>query len=208
VLQNWVDVIATGEGALAPAAPALAATATADGERHLRAMLFGDVKGFSKLREAELPLFVGHVLGSVGAVLTRFGDRLGYANTWGDGIFSVLDDSEVAARCALALQAEIEALDLPALGLPDTLALRLGGHYGPVYEMDDPIQHRHNLFGAQESRTARIEPVMPPCEVYVTEPFAARLAFAAEGLAFDYVGEVPAAKGWGSMRMYHLNPGA
>ena len=44
----------------------------------------------------------------------------------------------------------------------------------------------------------------PPGEVYVTEAFAARLALGARDFACDYVGQVPAAKGWGTMRMHHL----
>jgi len=55
------------------------------------------------------------------------------------------------------------------------------------------------------SRTARIEPVTPPGEVYVTEQFAARLALEPAGFGCDYVGQVPAAKGYGTMRMYHLH---
>ena len=55
------------------------------------------------------------------------------------------------------------------------------------------------------SRTARIEPVTPPGEVYVTEQFAARLALEPNAYACDYVGQIPAAKSYGTMRMYHLH---
>lgn len=179
------------------------AAARAQGE--LKTMLFGDVKGFSKLTEAQIPGFVQHVLGTLGRVLARYGDHVLYRNTWGDGLFLVLGDAAIGARCALALQAALEALDLSAFGLPDTLALRLGGHFGPVYETTDPVQGVTNYFGAHVSRTARIEPVTPPGEVYVTEQFAARLALEPAGFACDYVGQVPAAKGYGTMRMYHLH---
>jgi hypothetical protein len=40
--------------------------------------------------------------------------------------------------------------------------------------------------------------------VYVTEQFAARIALEPRGFACDYVGQVPAAKSYGTMRMYHL----
>ncbi len=90
-------------------------------------------------------------------------------------------------------------------GLPDTLALRLGGHFGPVFETTDPVLHLTNYFGAHVSRTARIEPVTPPGEVYVTEQFAARLALEPNPYACDYVGQIPAAKSYGTMRMYHLH---
>lgn len=182
--------------------PAVAA-ARVQGE--LKTMLFGDVKGFSKLTEAQIPGFVQHVLGTLGRALAQYGDQVLYRNTWGDGLFLVLGDAAIGARCALALQAALETLDLPAHGLPDTLALRLGGHFGPVFETTDPVQGVTNYFGAHVSRTARIEPVTPPGEVYVTEQFAARLALEPAGFACDYVGQVPAAKGYGTMRMYHLH---
>ena len=196
------DVIDCGSTAAEPAAVAPAAGTARP--RELRAMLFGDVKGFSKLTEAEVPPFVEHVLGAFGRVLQRYGDKVLYANTWGDGLFVVLADAVAAAHCAVDLQAAMAALELPAVGLPATLALRLGGHFGPVFEAIDPVQHYTNFFGAHVSRTARIEPVTPPGEVYVTEPFAARLALDRAGFACDYVGQVPAAKGYGTMRMYNL----
>jgi len=177
----------------------------AGGQRELKAMLFGDVRGFSKLTEAQIPAFVSHLLGAIGEVLGRYGDRVLYRNTWGDGLFVVLNDAPVAAQCALELQAAMAMIDLEAYGLPDTLALRLGGHFGPVFETTDPVLHLTNYFGAHVSRTARIEPVTPPGEVYVTEQFAARLALEPNAYACDYVGQIPAAKSYGTMRMYHLH---
>jgi class 3 adenylate cyclase len=203
-LNRPADIISCGTPAAhrvsqVPAEPAAAIQGT------LKAMLFGDVKGFSKLNEAQIPGFVEHLLGTLGRVLEQYGNQVLYRNTWGDGIFLVLSDAAIGARCALGLQAALEALDLPAFGLPDTLALRLGGHFGPVFETTDPVQRVTNYFGAHVSRTARIEPVTPPGEVYVTEQFAARLALEPDGFACDYVGQVPAAKGYGTMRMYHLH---
>jgi class 3 adenylate cyclase len=113
--------------------------------------------------------------------------------------------ASAAAQCALDLQTALADVDLEAHGLPSTLALRLGGHYGPVFEARDPVQGVMNYFGAHVSRTARIEPVTPPGEVFVTEQFAARLALEPRGYACDYVGQVPAAKNYGTLRMYHLH---
>lgn len=189
-------------GTAAPAAARPAAPR--EGERELRAMLFGDIQGFSKLSESQVRAFVDHVLGAFAGVLSQYGSDVRYRNTWGDGLFVVLADAEVAARCALTLQAAMAAIDLRQVGLPDSLALRLGGHFGPVFEATDPVLGLINCFGAHVSRTARIEPVVPPGEVYVSEAFAARLALSREGFACDYVGVVPAAKGYGHLRMYHL----
>lgn len=200
-----LDVITPMPGAAArpPAAPPPARA----GERELKAMLFGDIHGFSRLSETQVTTFVTHVLGAFGGVLAHYGAQVLYRNTWGDGLFVVMADASLAARCALKLQAAMNAIDLAQCGLPDSLALRLGGHFGPVYEAVDPVLGLTNYFGAHVSRTARIEPVTPAGEVYVTEQFAARLALDPAGFDCDYVGLVPAAKGYGNLRMYHLRAG-
>ena len=156
-----LEVIASGASADRPAPAATAAPADG-GQRELKAMLFGDVRGFSKLTDAQIPTFVSQMLSTVGKVLSGYGDRVLYRNTWGDGLFVVLDDAPAAAQCALDLQAAMAAIDLHACRLPETLALRLGGHFGPVFEATDPVLHVTNYFGTHVSRTARIEPVTRP----------------------------------------------
>lgn len=169
------------------------------------AMLFGDVHGFSKLGDAELPTFIERVLGELGAVIGSAWKELRYVNTWGDGLYLVFEDAAAAARCALALQTAMAGLDLAALGLPGHLALRIGGHFGPAYAGADPILKRNAYFGAHVSRAARIEPVTPGGCVYVTEPFAAALALRhGDEFACDYVGETESAKNFGKMPMFHL----
>ena len=174
------------------------------GERRTHAMLFGDVKGFSKLTDSQLPRFVDSILKLFARVLKRH-DSAEFVNTWGDGLFVVFDDAGRAARCALELQEEMEKLDLAAAGLPPTMALRMGGHLGPVYPTQDPVLERRNFFGAHVSRAARIEPVTPEGCVYVTETFAAVLAlYNGDEFACDYVGMTEAAKHYGAMRMFLL----
>lgn len=184
------------------AGEATAAVASESG-RVVRAMLFGDVKGFSALADEQLASFVDHVLGAFATVLARH--PVLYSNTWGDGLFAVLPDPVSAARCALELQAAMGAIDLVASGLPAHLELRLGGHAGPIYSRHDPVLGRESFFGSHVARTARIEPITPPGAVYVTEAFAAALDLAGRpGLSSRYVGHVPAAKGYGRLRMYRL----
>jgi Adenylate and Guanylate cyclase catalytic domain len=177
---------------------------TASG-RVIRAMLFADVKGFSKLTDEQLPRFSQHVLGAFAAVLGRHGDEVLHRNTWGDALYVVFADSVRAAECGLELQEAMDAIDLDAVGLPAHLALRLGGHLGPVFPIVDPVLGEQAFMGSHVSRTARIEPVTPPAAVYVTEPFAAALVLSGNTeLACDYVGHMPAAKDYGRLRMYRL----
>jgi class 3 adenylate cyclase len=197
---QWV--IHCGKGAAADAANAGSERRT---NRRTRAMLFGDIRGFSKLGDAELPRFVGTVFGAFAKVIDSYGSDVLLANTWGDGLYLVFDDAGKAAHCALDLQAAMTGIDVAAAGLPDHLALRIGGHLGPVYTGQDPIIKQQNYFGAHVSRAARIEPVTPEGCVYVTETLAAVLAIhnAAE-FTCDYVGITEAAKHYGTMRMFLL----
>ena len=171
--------------------------------RVVHSMLFGDIKGFSKLPEETLTGFVEKVMGGFATVLDSYGDKIRYRNTWGDAVYVVLPDSVTAATCAMDLQGVMTGLDLDALGFPPDLALRLGGHLGPVFEGHDPVIDRPAFFGTHVSRTARIEPVTPPGEIYVTEPFAAAIALAQNSpFRCEYVGNIAAAKDYGAMRMY------
>lgn len=187
-----------------PARSAASWPGSADGRR-TRAMLFGDISGFSKLTDSQLPHFVNIVLGASAAVIERHRNDILLANTWGDGLFLVFDDAGKAADCALDLQEAIAGIDLAAAGLPADMALRLGGHLGPVYTARDPILKRDNFFGAHVSRAARIEPVTPEGCIYVTETLAAVLALHnADEFVCDYVGMTQAAKRYGKMRMFLL----
>jgi Adenylate and Guanylate cyclase catalytic domain len=173
--------------------------------REVRALLFADVKGFSRLTDEQLLRFVERVLGPFGAVLDRHDADICHRNSWGDGIYVVLSDAAAAAACALDLQTAMHDVDLVAAGLPADLALRLGAHVGPVFAVHDPVTHGRTFSGTHVSRTARIEPVTPPGVVYVTEAFAAALVLQGrEDLACDYVGHMPAAKDFGRLRMYRL----
>jgi class 3 adenylate cyclase len=172
--------------------------------RVVRAMLFADIKGFSKLSDEQLPRFADRVLGAFASVLEGRDDVL-YRNTWGDGIYVVLTEAAAAGECALALQDAMEEVDLAAEGLPQHLALRLAGHLGPVFHVHDPVVQELSFMGSHVSRTARIEPVTPPGSVYVTEQFAAALVLAGQDeFVCDYVGHMPAAKDFGQLRMYRL----
>lgn len=175
------------------------------GGRVVKSMLFGDVKGFSKLREVQLPVFAREVLGAFSRVLESFGTGIPVKNTWGDALYVVAEDAVIGADCALSLQEAIAELKPERHGLPSHLGLRLGGHTGPVFPIDDPVLGYRSYMGVHVSRTARIEPITPVGSVYVTEAFAAALALDRKrSFMTEYVGHIPAAKDWGKLRVYVL----
>ena len=177
-------------------------------ERPLRAFLFGDFRGFSKLSEAELLSFNAVLLPAVARVLDRDDWPVEIRQTWGDGLYLVFPDVARAAACALALQAELAKIELKQHGLPDLLGLRAAMHAGPVFVVEDPVMRQRLYTGRHISRAARMEPVTPEGELYVSEGFAALLALEArQELSYEYVGRVPLAKNAGHLRMYLLRAG-
>jgi class 3 adenylate cyclase len=74
------------------------------------------------------------------------------------------------------LQAKMRDLDLSVYDLPQTLALRVGLHYGPVTRMHDPITRRESIFGAQVAHAARIEPLAVPGAILASEAYISALA--------------------------------
>jgi class 3 adenylate cyclase len=200
--QQIISVRSTAPArrAASPADPGNAPTG-----RIPRTMIFGDLKGFSKLNDAQMPAFVTEILGAMSSCLSRFEEELLFRNTWGDGIYLVFDSPAVAARCGFALQDAVSTAVHASKNLPDTLGLRLGIHHGPVYEIQDPVMQTRNFFGSHVSHAARTEPRTPEGEIYVTAQTAAVLALESrEQFRCDYVGRIPLAKDHGKYPMYHL----
>ncbi|MBX7200436.1 MAG: TRAFs-binding domain-containing protein [Rhodospirillaceae bacterium] len=192
--------------ALPPRSPAARVTAAAAAApRKLKAEMFADVRGFSRLAESEIRPFVTGIKAPLARALKDSGVRLDLVATWGDGLHMVCASVAEAATAALALQAGFAGIDLAASGLPPHLALRIGGHFGPVAEETDPFMERRSFYGTHVTIAARIEPVAVPGSVYISEPFAALLALEAPGrFATDYVGQTELPKGFGTMRLFSL----
>lgn len=173
--------------------------------REIRSIIFADYKGFSRLGERELPLFMSEVMGRIGAVLGEFGDHVEFRNSWGDAIYAIIDTPRIAARVALELQRRLENLP-PELTPPGGVAgMRLGLHYGPVWVGTDRITGNRIWYGGEVNRTARIEPVTPVGGVYCTETFAAALLVDdCRDCRFDSVGRMQLAKNYGELELYRL----
>lgn len=175
-------------------------------QQAIKAILFADVVGYSKLTEEQIPLFVQHFLSPAAELLGQHETAPLFSNTWGDALYLVFDEVLDAGRVALRLRDWIRRTDWPQLGLPSTLNVRIALHAGLVYPCYDPVIRTDTFVGSHVSWAARIEPITPKGEVYASEPFAAIAA--AQGIAdfeFDYVGAVPLAKDYGEFVLYHVH---
>ena len=173
--------------------------------RYPRAIIFGDVVGFSKLQEEDVPRFHDIFMARISKELKSFGKRVLYRNSWGDAIYVVFENAVDAARFSLSIQKIIDAMDFVPIGYDRALKLRLGAHFGPIYHGVDQLCEVETYYGSHVTRAARIEPVTPAGKVYVTESMAAALALSGvDDIDSDYVGPVPLAKDYGEIRMYQL----
>ena len=168
-------------------------------------MLFADVVHFSQLEERQVPSFVAHFLGAIGALETELKVRPAMKNTWGDGLFMVFRKAQDAICFSRALVERVGHTDWASLGLPSDLNLRVALHAGPVYVGRDPVTRRRTCFGTHVNNAARIEPITPPGKIYVSQAFAAlAAALDLKDCPCEYVGEMPLAKNFGRFPMYVL----
>jgi class 3 adenylate cyclase len=173
----------------------------------IRAMLFADAVGFSGLSEDQTPHFITEFLGAVAALSATTEQRPEHVETSGDGLYMVFRSVRDAGHYALALNRLVTGTDWSARGLPGGLNIRIALHCGPVYCGRNPITGAPLYTGPHTSRTARIEPVTPPGQVYASSAFAAvAAALGVDGLSLQYVGRIPLAKSYGMLALYLVNP--
>ncbi len=179
-----------------------ASEASSEFAPEIRALLFADAEGFSKLTDEEVPLFARHFLGLAGRLTAESEHRPLTKNTWGDGLYFVFSNVRDAGQFALDFRDAVCNTDWSKHGLP-ALNMRIGLHAGPVFSCCDPVTQHTTYIGANVSRAARIEPITPPGQVYASQTFAALAA--AEGVKefrCDYVGQTSMAKKYGTFPTY------
>ena len=177
----------------------------ASGRQEIKAIMFADVVGYSKLPETVIPKYVAQFNQRVSRLMADSSAAPINVNTWGDGLFFVFNGVEDAGRFALDLRDLVVSTDWIDLGLPRNLSIRIGVHAGPVYVNFDPVVRQISFTGAHVSRAARIEPITHEGEVFASEEFAA-LAAAEQSKCFtcDLVGTTALAKSYGLFRVYSL----
>ena len=170
-----------------------------------RALLCADAKGYSRLDNEMLKTFVRDFLGCVGKVVDRFRDRTVTIKTAGDGLFAVFRDLGDAVSFSLLLRDAVARTDWAARGLPADLGLRISLDAGTMLEFTDPVSRHTDVAGQLVNRAARIEPITPVNQVYVSRTLASlALALDVTGVRFEYAGETSLPKGFGSLQLYHL----
>jgi class 3 adenylate cyclase len=181
----------------------------ASGRQEIKAILFADIVGYSKLPETVIPKYVAQFNQRVSRLLAESPSAPVNVNTWGDALFFVFNNVEDGGRFALDLRDLVMKTDWVDLGLPQHLSIRIGIHAGPVYVNFDPVVRQISFTGAHVSRAARIEPITLEGEVFASEEFAALAAAdQSKGFTCDLVGTTALAKSYGLFRIYSLDRAA
>jgi class 3 adenylate cyclase len=208
-----VDLMTIRDATPTPAKHTTAATPIATspkpepiaGGRHIKSLLFADVKGFSKLLEQHAPGFFNAFLGAVPKVLAAHNIEPLEMSSRGDGLYMVFGSAEDSARFSWELSNAMGATDWAGMSLPADTHIRIALHAGPVFIAIDPVNRYLAHYGSHVTRAARVEPIVVPGQILVTEPFAAVLAAqASSAFVCDLVGIEPLAKGYGASRLYRL----
>jgi hypothetical protein len=171
----------------------------------IKAMLFADAVGYSKFTENQITIFIDRFLGAVAALNDTTAHAPIYTQTVGDGLYFVFRNTTDAGHYALELSELVRGNDWSGYGLPETFDIRIGLHCGPVFRCQDPVTKLGMFTGFHTSRTARIEPITPPGQVYASSAFAAvASATGVDDLDFGYIGRTRLAKKYGSLALYHV----
>lgn len=213
-MRDWTDGgrraevidIAALRGALAaPLAPPQAVPRASRLGRVIVWIVFADVRGFSTLPEQHSPRFAERFLGEARDALKACGDQVHTTQTAGDGVYATFGSARAAATFAIDLRDRVKRVDWTQFGMSPDTTVRVAAHCGPAYPIMCPVTDRPNYCGTHIIRTARVEPVVTPGEVFVTDSMAAYLALeAADAFECDYLGVLPLAKGAGSSALYRL----
>jgi class 3 adenylate cyclase len=175
----------------------------------IKAMLFADAVGYSKMTEDQIPIFIRRCLGGVAALNDQSPHRPVHTETAGDGLYMVFPSVADAGLYALELSDLIHTADWEAMGLPADLDIRIALHCGPVFCGQDPITGLPMYTGPHTSRTARIEPITPPGQVYASSAFAAvAAALGVSGMSYRYIGRTNLAKKYGAVALFHISRSA
>ncbi|MFN7140237.1 MAG: adenylate/guanylate cyclase domain-containing protein, partial [Limisphaerales bacterium] len=171
--------------------------------QEVKAMLFADIKGYTKLAELQIPVFVHHFVKRVAALMDGSPKPPLVRNTWGDAIHCVFDHVSDAGVFALKLRDLIRQTDWTQFGLPRDLNIRIGLHAGPVYPCMDPVLGKMTYMGSHVNRTARIEPIAEEGQIYASQAFAALAETdGVKEFVCDYVGQKQLAKKYGAIPVF------
>lgn len=136
----------------------------------IRAVLFMDISGWSKLSSVDIKRYVQ-------VALPRLKGCLGepdFHNTWGDAIVATYRSSVDAAKAALEVRDFFQRTTAEG-GVADGLTCRVALHQGEILLLQNALTGKMDIFGHAIHLAARLEPATAPGHVFCTAAFASAL---------------------------------
>ena len=127
-------------------------------EKISAAVLFLDLKGFSKMNKKEAEEAV-QIVRSHAESLLRRRDGL-HPNTWGDAVVAAFENPNDGLECAYKL---VEHLKV------EGLVARIGMSYGELTISFNEVREALDIDGSAMSEGARLEPIAEPGEVLISK---------------------------------------
>jgi hypothetical protein len=179
-------------------------------QQDFRAILVGNVIGFEKLTEQQLPPFHEHFLGAAARLLHSTNDAPMAVNAWGNGFSLIFEEVDQAGRVALRLR---EILETPPggtaewrqYGLPTDLGISIALHAGPVFSMFNPLTRQVGFTGRNVDLAGWLESVNQKGEILTTEAFAVLATVCAPTDFFcEYIGSRSMPRIPAGVKLYRL----
>jgi len=164
-------------------------------------IVFTDLAGFSKLTPSETQVFAAELIPALYKEIETALVKAQPWNTWGDALFAVFSNPNDAIELMLLYRDFFSTTKILSL------KPRIAAHFGDVFCYHDPILNSPSIMGVNVNTPARLEPVTRVGEIFVTEEFQKRAIGVSQPLpniAFDPIGELEFAKGFGVMEVFRL----
>lgn len=168
-------------------------------------ILFCDAVNYSQLRNTEFVLFNRILHEIIEDTLKTYKFNILDKNVWGDGLHFVFRNLEEAGIFALKFTKILADHPWSRNGLSQPVQFRTAVHAGPVFETENPLTKKNQYVGSHVCRTARMESLTPPGEVYASQEFAALIkAMHVTTFHCAYIGKMYIQKEKVNAPLYHL----
>lgn len=168
-------------------------------------MMFCDAVNYSQLTNAEFVLFNRIIHDIIEDVKKQKKYNILYQNIWGDGLHFVFRNLEETGQFALQFTKLLAEHPWSRNGLSQPVQFRTAVHAGPVFETEDPLTGKKQYVGHHVCRTARMESLTPPGEIYTSQEFAALTeAMHVKSFQCAYVGKMYIQKEKVEAPLFHL----
>lgn len=168
-------------------------------------MLFSDLKGFSHIKNDDFKTKLVNFLKI--DILDRLLDSSNhfYFNTWGDAFYICSENPLALTELALQIRDKIKNKDWTRFGLNDDVEIRIALHAQITMVITEANGTVSNVTGQGVDRTARIEPVTKPNEVFCSEAFhQILLSESPRNIKSFPIGRTALAKNFGEMNLFRL----